>query len=337
MPLTPEPAHPRGRTGPQIHRMQRLIQWLRSDRKLTARLAADAFEVSPRTVANDILQLRTMGYPIEFDHRRSTYYLTDPVENLPVLPLRNTELAAFLVARHALEALGDAPHARLLADVVDKIAEHLPETIRVEPDALARLIRFDPGPQPVASVERLEALQQAVARRNVIRIRYTSNSTGEVTERDVEPYHLLCYQGRWYLIAYCRLRQAMRDFRIDRIAAASEQPETFTIPPDFDLDEYLGPAFGMTRGERTFAVHVRFTPYQARWIREERWHPSQVLVQLPDGSLDVRMQVAGLSDVARWVLSYGAECEVLSPPVLRHRVASEIRGLERIYSGNRQT
>ena len=107
--------------------------------------------------------------------------------------------------------------------------------------------------------------------------------------------------------------------------------DVFAVPPDFDLEAYLGPAFGMHRGERTYAVHVRFSAYQARWIAEEQWHPSQVMVRRQDGTLDVRMQVTGLADVARWVLSYGGEAEAISPPLLRHRVAREARRMAALY------
>ena len=89
----------------------------------------------------------------------------------------------------------------------------------------------------------------------------------------------------------------------------------------------------MVKGDRTYAVHVRFSPYQARWVREEHRHESQVMTQLPDGSLDVRMQVTGLKDVMRWVLSYGAEAEVMCPPVLREKIAHEARRLASLYEG----
>lgn len=319
-------------TGPQVWRFQRLVEWLRSDRPLTTRAVAEAFQVSRRTVFNDLEYLRQIGVPIMFDRKRRTYVLEGPFENLPLLALSRTEFAAFLVARHALETLGDTIHGPHLARVVQRIAEHLPETVRVPPEVLSRTIRFETGPRPPVPLARLETLEAAVSNQQVARIRYLSNSTGEETEREIEPYTLLSYQGRWYAIAYCRLRQALRDFRVDRIRALAPTGEVFTIPPEFDLEAYLGPAFGMHRGERTYAVHVRFTPYQARWIKEELWHPSQVMVERPDGSLDVRLQAAGLQDLTRWILSYGAEAEVISPPVLRHRIASEARRMAERYA-----
>jgi len=328
------PGFSANRTGPQLWRLQSLIEWLRSRRLLTTRLAAQEFEVSRRTIASDIEYLRQIGAPVEYDCKQGTYLLTEPFDNLPLMTLRRTELATLLIAQHALEALGDVPHAALLAAAVQKLAEHLPETIHVEPDVLARTIRFEPGPHPRAPLKYLEALEAAVQDQRVVWIRYQSNNRDEETEREVEPYSLLSYQGRWYLIAYCRLREGMRDFRIDRVRALKMHQAVFEIRPDYDLDAYLGPAFGMFRGDRTYAVHVRFTPYQARWIQEERWHASQIMTRRPDGSLDVRMQVTGLNDVARWVLSYGAEAEVISPPVLRHRVASEARRMAACYDGD---
>lgn len=331
MPLPQRPPAAASPSGPQIVRLQHLIEWLRAGRPLTTRLAAERFEVSRRTVANDLDYLRQIGVPIEFDRRRNTYVLTEPFENLPLLALRRTDLAALLVAQHALEALGDGVHAQTLAAVVERLAAVLPKQVHVEPQTLRRTVRFEPGPHPRDRFAWLAELEGAVDEQRAVAIRYFSNSRGEETARTVEPYALVSYGGRWYLVAWCRLRQGLRDFRLDRIRALAPTDDVFALPPDFDLEAYLGPAFGMHRGERTYAVHVRFTPYQARWIREERWHESQVMLERADGSLDVRMQVAGLVDVARWALSYGGEAEVLSPPVLRHRVAREARTMAALY------
>jgi len=318
--------------GPQILRLQRLLEWLRSGRPLTTTRAARHFEVSRRTIASDIEYLRRLGVPVAYDRRRQTYYLEEPfTDNLPLIALDRAELAAFLVARLALEAFGDTPDTVLLEAAVERLAAHLPEPIHVDPDTLTRTLRFEMEPRPRTPLRYLDVLRRAAVEQRVVHLHYYANYADALTERDVEPYAIVAHQSRWYLVAYCRLRQAMRDFRIDRIRHLELREETFVRRPDFDLEAYLGPAFGMHRDERTYAVHLRFSPYQARWIREEQWHPSQVLVERPDGSLDVHLQVTGLADVARWVLSYGAECEVIGPPVLRHRVASEARRMAERY------
>lgn len=326
---------PQGRknpTGPQIWRFQKILELLRAGSTVNARRVAEAFEVSKRTIAGDISYLRAIGVPLHYDHKKRTYQLTEDFDNLPIAALKRTDLATFLVARYALEALGDTPHAELLSEIVLRLSRHLPDTVHVEPDTLSRTIRFESGPRPPRAPITLTVFEQAAQEQRVVHLIYHSNHRDERTLREVEPYAVLCYQGRWYLIAYCRLRQAMRDFRIDRIHQCEVLEETFVRDPSFDLSAYLDPAFGMHRGDRTYAVRIRFSAYQARWIQEEKWHESQVMIRLPDGRLEVMFQATGLTDLTRWVLSYGAECEVKSPPVLKLRVAAEARRMATLYA-----
>ena len=78
-------------------------------------------------------------------------------------------------------------------------------------------------------------------------------------------------------------------------------------------------------------VRIRFSPYQARWIRERRYHESQVNEEQPDGGLIVTLRVAGTEEVRRWALGYGAEAEVLEPASLRAALAEEAKKLAKIY------
>lgn len=182
--------------------MQQLLEWLREGRPLTTRLAAEAFEVSRRTIASDIDYLRMVGVPLAYDRQQGTYYLTEDFENLPLAAIRGMDLAVFLVARHALEAFGDTHHAHLLRQVTERLAQHLPKTIHVEPDVLSSAIRFEGGPRPHVRLPQLERLEQAVREQRVVWMRYHSNYRDEETEREVEPYALLSYQGRWYVLGY---------------------------------------------------------------------------------------------------------------------------------------
>ena len=76
---------------------------------------------------------------------------------------------------------------------------------------------------------------------------------------------------------------------------------------------------------------LRFDAYQARWIRERQWHPTQEVEELADGGLVLRITVAGGGDLKRWVLSHGSHVEVLEPEWLREAVAEELRRAAQIY------
>lgn len=316
----------------QLWRIRYLIHWLNEGRRFTRRTAAREFQVSVRTIADDIERLKALGVPVDYDPKRNTYYLTEPFDHLPFVSIRRTEWAAFLVARFALDALGDTPDAAFLGSLVERLSAQLPPEVQVHPDTLSRTIQIDPGARPRHPARFLEPLRAAAERQQVVRLRYRGNNRDVETTRAVEPYRLLHRDGHWYLIAYCRWREGFRSFRVDRIRSLTVTDEVFLHDPDLDLDAYLDETFGIHWDAQKYLVCIRFSPYQARWIQEEQWHPTETLVRRDDGSVELRMQVTGLADVTRWVLSYGGEAEVLSPPVLRHRVAREARRMAERYA-----
>ena len=76
---------------------------------------------------------------------------------------------------------------------------------------------------------------------------------------------------------------------------------------------------------------LKFSPYQARWIRERQWHKTQKLTELDEGGVIMEMDVQGLDEVKRWVMQYGTEVEVLGPEELRKNVKQEIGSMVRLY------
>ena len=115
-----------------------------------------------------------------------------------------------------------------------------------------------------------------------------------------------------------------------------EPDAAFVRDPDFDADAYFRRGLGLQHGEEPQTVRVRFSAYQARWIRERRYHPSQEIEELPDGGLLLTLCVAGMAEVRRWLLGYGAEAEVLEPAELREEIAAHAKKLTEIYAAERE-
>ena len=71
------------------------------------------------------------------------------------------------------------------------------------------------------------------------------------------------------------------------------------------------------------AVRVAFAKGVAPYIRERLWHPTQKLRDLPDGRLELTLQVADTQEVRRWILGWGAQAEVIHPTAMREALRQE--------------
>jgi predicted DNA-binding transcriptional regulator YafY len=118
----------------------------------------------------------------------------------------------------AVAAAPDAPYADLAAAGVKKILDVLDPRTRARADQLAGRVWVNAAPSASRAIR--SALEEAMTDQRVIRIRYTARD-GVTTTRDVEPVLFGSTNGQWYLIGWCRLRDAMRWFAVSRIERAS--------------------------------------------------------------------------------------------------------------------
>ncbi len=166
------------------------------------------------------------------------------------------------------------------------------------------------GPTPQEWVARVLG-QAREARDNHRKLDLTyCGSAGEPSRRVVHPYQVIHAAGLWYIIAWCERAGGPRHFRAERVLALELLAETFIPRPDFPL--VRGPA-GLLAGADHPLATVAFSPRIARWLRE-RYPEGQTA---PDGRYLVRLPVADPHWLAREVLQYGAEAEVLEPEAMR--------------------
>lgn len=311
-------------------------QTLRDGKPLTCQTLVREFGIDRKTALRDIDFLRDqLGAPIDFDKRLNTYHYTERGYFLPAVYMQEKDVAAFYIADKILKQYESAPYYRDLKYAFDKLLMYVPEPLTR--DAAATIFAFEQPPSSPVEHEHFQALRRAAEARYSVRITYRAHSKRETTERIVNPYTLVNHHGDWYLIAYCHTRKDIRTFALSRILAltsvdSERDVEKFEIPDGFSIDAYLNESFELNRENRDYRIELKFTPYQAQWIRERTWHTSQTLRELPDGSLILSFTVRGLGDVKRWTLKYGAEVEVLAPKELRDAVADEVKKLAAVYA-----
>jgi predicted DNA-binding transcriptional regulator YafY len=120
----------------------------------------------------------------------------------------------------------------------------------------------------------------------------------------VEPLHLLYFDKTWLLSAYCRLRQAERVFRLDRIDRLQLSRELFK------------PRHGEGRPLRPLSIIVRFDPSILRWVQEQQ-HFSYAENQDPQTMI---YHPRSFDQIKSWLLGWGDKMELLEPPEMRQEL-----------------
>lgn len=319
-------------THPQAFRQLKMRRWLLDGRRFNASQAADEFQVSRRTIAQDIEQMRAFGHAIEYNAATRSYELTEESGELPVPQIRRSEVAAIMLAQEVFETFGAEPMADAAARLVERVRELAPDLLDNQPGAFTPALRILRGPAPEGPLPWLEDLTRCIDETRTVRIRYFTMYRNAESTREIDPYHLLSRDGRGYVVGWCHDREDVLIFRLDRIRELEPTKVFFDVRGDFDLREFLGPMFGIFKDREPFRVKVRFSPWVARWIKEEKWHDSQTMTDLPDGSVQVDLTVTGHVDVRRWVLSFGGDAEVLEPDFLRREIREEMAKMQATYA-----
>lgn len=168
-----------------------------------------------RTVKRDLAALEISGAPIWSRPGPGGGYGLAAGASLPPVSLSPAQAVALMAA---VSAAPDAPYADLAAAGIQKIVDVLDPRTRARADELAGRVWVNAA-RPSSRTIR-SALEEAMSERRVIRIRYTSRD-GSTTIRDVEPVLFASTNGQWYLVGWCRLRDAMRWFIVSRIDRAT--------------------------------------------------------------------------------------------------------------------
>lgn len=253
---------------------------------------------------------------------------------LPPLRLTLPEaMAVFLSARLVTRFMDrNDPHltsafTKLEKAVQTPLAGLLEQTVR---EMAAR-------PLDAASARALEDLTRAWVARREIEFDYAPGLYG--VERPVERRHVRPYliepsltTRALYLIGWDVGRKAPRTFKVERISNLSILARTFDEPVGAVLDHFRG-AWDIIGDQAPIDVVLRFAPSVAARVMEATWHPTQEVDELDGGALEWRATVSGPVEIRLWILSWGADVEVLEPASLREDVAATLQRAAAQYQG----
>lgn len=306
---------------------RKIREGMRSGIKANCRSMAAEYEVSAKSILRDIDYLRNQrDAPIAYDAKTRGYYYTEENYALPALSLNESDLFAICIAEKALRMHEDTPIYRKLQSVFKKIEESLPEKVSIHPDWVEDKLSVIPERQTRLEPEIWEAVSSGLSKNRTVAVSYRKPGGKTSTARRIDPYHLVRYQGEWYLIGHCHRRDAIITFAMSRIEKATLLDHSFIIPEEFEHARYAGSHSGIFSGEHDIPVKIRFSKEHAPYVLEREWYPRQSVTRKKDGSVVLGFAVRHLYEVKRWILSWGSGAKALSPKELADSVQEDLAG-----------
>lgn len=305
----------------KIERIFRIIMMIQAHPGIQVPRLASHFGVSARTIYRD-LPIVTAVAPITNEGRGKGYRI---ISDFHLYPMNMTEeeqqavsLLPSLIARDQWPAGFESAHAKI-------VASHLNERKQVRDfvDRFSEVIQYGEPAYQKNKSNFLSVIIDAIIHHHVLQTIYHTQYRDETTQRAIEPLHLIPRGHRFYLIAFCRLKQDIRMFRISRFEAVGKTGETFD-KRSFNVAKYLQHTWSIERGSDIVHFRVKFDADIARYIKEEEMFVEPVMTDLDDGSLLFEVTVNSEKEFMQWIMQYGANAEVLEPAHVRDAMSEQL-------------
>ena len=220
---------------PRLSRLTAIMTQLQSKRLVTAKFLATKYNVSIRTIYRDIRTLESSGIPVVTEEGKG-YTLMEGYQ-LPPVMFSEKEANALITAEHIIFKNKDQSLIENYSGAITKIKAVLRYTQKEKTDLLAQRIQYRTNRNEDKSSSYLMDIQSAITDFQLIEIEYRSLKN-EQSKRKVEPFAIYSTQGNWLMIAFCRLRQDFRIFRIDLINRLIPLNQTFE-PHTITLEQFF--------------------------------------------------------------------------------------------------
>lgn len=286
---------------------------LQNRRLITAEALAETFDVSVRTIYRDMRSLEAAGVPLGAEAGKG-YFLADGF-NLPPVKLTRTEASALLLSHKLVAQYTDAGLQEAHEQAMEKIKAVL------DPEAQRDIERMENAVQVRLNFQRtpdqgpwLSEIQRSLRLQRPVRITYLRQHPESRSVRIVEPIGLCHYSRSWHLIGWCRLREAYRDFRTDRI-------ESIEVLPQAIEGEHIGLSAYFDQLAEQYPLYmceVRFFPGALSTLGDFRYVMGFVdETPVGDGTVHMRFLYPSLDGFARWLLTYTDQVEIMGSDQLR--------------------
>jgi predicted DNA-binding transcriptional regulator YafY len=331
----------------KLERQLNLVSFLLSARapvpfsKIRGKVVGYDDDASPDAVEKrfdrDKADLRGIGVNIEYvsgDVFGRAGYVIDPRDYyLRETTLEPEDAMLLAVLQRTLGVVDDALGRNLKSALAKlTIDSRLPEPLRA---SVGEQHLFTMGrPEKDPGRAHLAVLGEALSRRRRVQFRYHTVDAGRTGTRTLRPYGLGLSDGNWHVVGFDESREAMRNFRLDRIrgkvAVLDKEDGTYEVPESFDVTTHLGQEEFQLGESPRLEVKIELDEI-ATWLMERRRQGVGTLEKLEDGRGVFTVGVRNEEGFLRWMAQFGQRAHILSPPRLAQAMADRIARTRALY------
>lgn len=314
----------------RFDRVSAILVMLQTKKWVTANEISERFEVSKRTIYRDIQTLQEAGIPLGAEAGKG-YFIVDGF-HLPPVMFTPDEAGSLLLAGKLIEKMADQSIDQGFKSALEKIRAILPEKEKFYLQKLDDGIEvfFNSNLNSSDTIRNIiPEIQGALANKLVVNIDYHSLHKNETTEnRSIEPIVLCFYSMNWHLIAYCRLREEFRDFRIDRIKKISITNENCPMREIQNAIQFFSRLEKegnikevVLKIDKKTSTHLSTTKYYYGFISEVEY----------DDYIEMHLISNDLDYTAKWLLTFPEGIEIAAPEELRVKFINLIKSLKKRF------
>lgn len=277
--------------------------------------------ISTSTIIGDINKMRfnsQLDYnaPIKYSKVNIGYYYTDPDYSIDKLPLNATDIKALKLAASTLNQYRNIPLLNAFTSTIDKVFRFSKHS---DQGAAVNFIDFERTPF-ADGLEFMDTLIEAIQEKKCLEISYRKFGNTEPEIYDFHPYLLKEYRNRWYVIGLNEQKQDIRTYGLDRIFALNPSECDYYENMRVDIN-YLADCVGInTEKHKIEKVRLRFLKAQGHYLKTQKMHRSQVVLQDDNDGLIIELNVIINFELIGIILGYGAQVTVLEPLSLANKI-----------------
>jgi len=307
----------------RLERLSAILIKLQSRTVVTAQQIAEQFEVCLRTIYRDIKTLEEAGIPI-VGNVGIGYSLVDGFK-LPPLMFSRDEAVAFLTAEKFIEKMTDLHNVRSYKSGMDKIKSVLRY---VEKDYITDIEnnikvmgRQDITTELPKAVT--QCILQSISEKKIMQISY-QKSEQNLSEREIEPIGCFYSQTNWYLIAFCKLRNEYRNFRIDKILNFNILSEHFS-KEHLSLSEYMDKH---KFDSQLYEVILSIKTSNINTMEGHRFYHGWLKDEIEGDYTNIHFRIWDLDHFTRWYISFSDVATIKQPNILKDRFQELMRKIK---------